>query len=69
VYVLKPYVIEVDASLNPERLIVAKREAPAQANRKLEQGAQSFQAETRKRIDVLSARLLSEIETPLEAES
>jgi len=62
-YVQKPHVIEVDPTLNPERLIVAKREERAQANRRLEQAAPSFQADIGTRIDALRARLLSDIET------
>ena len=45
------------------RRIVAKRQARAEADRRLEQAARSFEAEMRTRIDAVRARLLSEIET------
>jgi len=61
-YLQKPYVIGIDATDRPERLIDVKRQARAQANRQLEEAVQSFQAETRARTDALKARLLSEIE-------
>jgi len=54
---------QVDATLNPERRIVAKRQARAEADRRLEQAARSFEAEMRTRIDAVRAQLLGEIET------